>query len=139
MLPQTVDTPDIRELIRHNVAVPVGASNIVAELDVVPLTNGASLIYSCWVLARDAVVVDDVAVTILEGGARVTTGNLGMVTVNRNSKQQVGGANTFSTDILWTVTSALGGRLVLNANNTGGGTRTGSILLRYWMGRLGLP
>jgi hypothetical protein len=62
-----------------------------------------------------------------------------MITVNRNNKQQVGGVNTFPTDVLWTVTSAINGRLILSANNTGGGTRTGSILLRYWMSRLGLP
>jgi hypothetical protein len=139
MLPQTVDTPDIRELIRHNYVLPVGVTNGVVEIDAVPLTNGASLIYSCWVLARDAVVVDDIANTIIEGAGRITAGNLGMITVNRNNKQQVGGVNTFPTDVLWTVTSAINGRLILSANNTGGGTRTGSILLRYWMSRLGLP
>jgi hypothetical protein len=135
MLRKTTDTPDIRQLIRQNVTLVPGVTNVYA-LEVVPLVNGTSLQYSCWVLARDAVVVDDISNYIQEGGARVTTGVLAPITVNRTDKRQVGGANTFPTDVDWLVTSAAGGQLVLAAINNAIVDRVGSFVIRWWTARL---
>lgn len=136
MLPATVDVPDIRQLKIPGFVAPVG-NTVVTLLDTIPVTTpGVGILLSCWIMAVDASVPADWRVTVQEQGYRVFAGNLAAITAIRLDTQTAGGAGSFAADVSFiAVQFSAPGRLELVAANGGAASRTGNLLIRYWVSR----